>query len=193
MVLTLGIILVVAAIALAGVAMMIPRSPTVPLDRRRPFRTEADSQLTRFAGSAVQGIERFLAKRTFRYFNRETLENAGLRLSQADFLLLVIIGAFQFSGWVAAAAMVVVIISAVYMLWMFQRVFFTVPSDWMRRWWPSLKDMSRGEWASLAPLIVLVVALGVYPGPVLEMISAPVERIVNAVNGAGLTGFGPLW
>jgi NADH-quinone oxidoreductase subunit M len=106
---------------------------------------------------------------------------------------LVIIGAFQFSGWVAAVAMVVVIISAVYMLWMFQRVFFTVPSDWMRRWWPSLNDMSRGEWASLAPLIVLVVALGVYPGPVLDMISAPVERIVDAVNGAGLTGFGPLW
>ena len=106
---------------------------------------------------------------------------------------LVIIGAFQFSGWVAGAAMVVVIISAVYMLWMFQRVFFTVPSDWMRRWWPSLKDMSRGEWAALAPLIVLVVALGVYPGPVLDMIAVPVERIVDAVNGAGLTGFGPLW
>jgi tight adherence protein B len=94
MVLTLGIILVIAAIALAGVAVMVPRTPTVPLERRRPFRTEADSQLTRFAGSAVQGIERFLAKRNFRYFNRETLENAGLRLSQADFLLLVIIGAF---------------------------------------------------------------------------------------------------
>jgi hypothetical protein len=38
-----------------------------------------------------------------------------------------------------------------------------------------------------------VVVLGVYPGPVLEMISAPVDRIIEAVNGAGLTGFGPLW
>lgn len=94
MVLTFGIILLIAAIGLAGVAVVIPRTPTVPLDRRRPFRTEPDSQLTRFAGSAVQGIERFLAKRNFRFFNRETLENAGLRLSQADFLLLVIIGAF---------------------------------------------------------------------------------------------------
>ncbi|GAA1269354.1 type II secretion system F family protein [Arthrobacter pascens] len=94
MVLTLGIILLIAAIAVAGVAVVIPRTPTVPLDRRRPFRTEPDSQLTRFAGSAVQGIERFLAKRNFRFFNRETLENAGLRVSQADFLLLVIIGAF---------------------------------------------------------------------------------------------------
>ena len=43
----------------------------------------------------------------------------------------------------AAATMLVVIISAVYMLWMFQRVFFAVPSDWMRRCWPSLKDMTR--------------------------------------------------
>lgn len=106
---------------------------------------------------------------------------------------LVILGAFRYNGWVAAAAMIVVIISAVYMLWMFQRAFFTVPSDWMRRHWPRLRDMSRGEWVALAPLVVLTVVLGVYPGPVLEMISAPVERIIEAVNGAGMTGFGPLW
>jgi NADH-quinone oxidoreductase subunit M len=106
---------------------------------------------------------------------------------------LVLLGAFRYNGFVAAAAMIVVIISAVYMLWMYQRAFFTVPSGWMRRFWPSLRDMSRGEWLSLAPLIVLVVALGVYPGPVLDMIAAPVDRIIEAVNGAGLTGFGPLW
>ena len=100
---------------------------------------------------------------------------------------------FASKGLVAGATMVVVIFSAVYMLWMFQRVFFTVPSDWMRGHWSSLRDMSRGEWFALAPLVVLVVALGVYPGPVLELISAPVERIVEAVNGAGMTGFGPLW
>jgi NADH-quinone oxidoreductase subunit M len=105
---------------------------------------------------------------------------------------LVILGAFRFNGWVAAATMLVVIASAVYMLWMFQRVFFTVPSDWMRRWWPSLRDMSRNEWIALAPLIVLVVGLGVYPGPVLELLAAPVERIIDAVNGAGV-GLGPLW
>jgi NADH-quinone oxidoreductase subunit M len=106
---------------------------------------------------------------------------------------LVILGAFRYNGFVAAAAMVVVIISAVYMLWMFQRVFFTVPSDWMRRWWPSLRDMNRTEWIALSPLAVLAVVLGVYPGPVLDMISVPVDRIVEAVNGAGMTGFGPLW
>ena len=40
---------------------------------------------------------------------------------------------------------------------------------------------------------MLVVLLGVYPGPILDMIEVPVDRIVDAVNGAGLTGFGPLW
>ena len=58
---------------------------------------------------------------------------------------LVVLGAFSYNGWVAAVAMFVVILSAVYMLWMFQRAFFTVPSDWLRRVWPSLRDMSRGD------------------------------------------------
>jgi NADH-quinone oxidoreductase subunit M len=106
---------------------------------------------------------------------------------------LVILGTFQYNGLVAGATMGVVVFSAVYMLWMLQRVFFTVPSDWMRQHWSRLRDMSRGEWWALAPLIVLVVAMGVYPGPILELISAPVERIVEAVNGAGMTGLGPLW
>jgi NADH-quinone oxidoreductase subunit M len=106
---------------------------------------------------------------------------------------LVVLGAFRFNGWVAAATMLVVIFSAVYMLWMFQRVFFTVPSDWMRRSWDGLRDMNRNEWIALAPLIVLVVGLGVYPGPVLEMVAAPVDRIIEAVNGAGLSALGPLW
>ncbi|HUF06328.1 MAG TPA: NADH-quinone oxidoreductase subunit M [Candidatus Binatia bacterium] len=106
---------------------------------------------------------------------------------------LVILGAFRYHPLVAAAAMLVVIASAVYMLWMLQRAFFAVPSDWMRRWWPTLRDMNRTEWIALSPLVVLVVVLGVYPGPLLEMIAAPVDRIIEAVRGAGMTSLGPLW
>jgi NADH-quinone oxidoreductase subunit M len=107
---------------------------------------------------------------------------------------LVVLGAFQYSGYVAAATMLVVIISAVYMLWMFQRVFFTVPSDWMRRWWPSLTDMTRNEWLALAPLIVLVVALGVFPKPILDVVAAPMQRILDAVNASGgLTSLSLPW
>ena len=98
------------------------------------------------------------------------------------------------NGLVAGITTVVVILSAVYMLWMFQRVFFTVPSDWMRRFWPSLKDMTRLEWAAVAPLVVLVVGLGVFPGPVLHLTEEPVQRIIETVNGAGgLTGLTLPW
>ena len=107
---------------------------------------------------------------------------------------LVVLGSFQYSGWVAAATMLVVIISAVYMLWMFQRVFFAVPSDWMRRFWPTLTDMTPKEWLSLAPLIVLVVGLGVLPGPVLHAITPPVQRILDVVNAShGLTSLSLPW
>ncbi len=107
---------------------------------------------------------------------------------------LVVLGSFQYSGWVAAATMLVVIISAVYMLWMFQRVFFTVPSGWIRRFWPTLTDMTRNEWLALSPLILLVVALGVLPGPVLDAIAAPVQRILDAVNASpGLTSLSLPW
>jgi NADH:ubiquinone oxidoreductase subunit 4 (subunit M) len=55
----------------------------------------------------------------------------------------------------------------------------------MRRSWDGLHDLTRIEWLSLAPLVVLVVALGVFPRPVLEATAAPVERILNAVQSAG--------
>ncbi|MEP7040251.1 MAG: proton-conducting transporter membrane subunit, partial [Chloroflexota bacterium] len=107
---------------------------------------------------------------------------------------LVVLGSFQYSGWVAAATMLVVIISAVYMLWMFQRVFFAVPSDWMRRFWPTLTDMTRNEWLALTPLILLVVGLGVLPAPVLDAISPSVQRILDVINASpGLTSFSLPW
>jgi NADH-quinone oxidoreductase subunit M len=94
---------------------------------------------------------------------------------------LVVLGAFRYNGWVAAIAMLVVIAGAVYMLWMFQRVFFTVPSDWMRRSWPRLRDLDRAEWIALSPLIVLVVVLGSYLNTVWQ---DPSEmEVENSVEG----------
>lgn len=92
--LSLGVAFVFAALLLLGGALLAPRKSTVPLDRRRPVQNQPDSPLTRFAGSAVHLVDRFSAQRSLRLFNRETIENAGLRLSQSDFLVLVLAGAF---------------------------------------------------------------------------------------------------
>jgi NADH-quinone oxidoreductase subunit M len=107
---------------------------------------------------------------------------------------LVLLGTFRYNGLVAGITMFIVIASAVYMLWMFQRMFFTVPSDWMARLWSGLRDMNRTEWFALAPLIVLVLLMGFYPQPILDAIAGPAERIIDAVNGSGgLSSLGLPW
>ena len=107
---------------------------------------------------------------------------------------LVLLGTFNYNGYVAGFTMLIVIASAVYMLWMYQRMFFAVPSGWMRRFWPALKDLSRNEWLALAPLIILVVAMGVYPVLILDAVSQPAQRILDAVNAsAGLTSLRLPW
>ncbi|WP_285244953.1 type II secretion system F family protein [Pseudarthrobacter sp. fls2-241-R2A-127] len=93
MIMGIGAVILLAAICLLGVAVLLPGAPAVPLDRRRPFEPEPPSSLTRVALSGVKSFERLLAGRSVKLFSRATLENAGLRLSQAEFFLLVGIGA----------------------------------------------------------------------------------------------------
>ncbi|UVJ39142.1 type II secretion system F family protein [Arthrobacter sp. CJ23] len=91
--LLMGMALMLSAILLFGVAVILPKAPGVPMDRRRPYEVGPGSQLTRFAGSAADVLHGVLARRNIRMFGREELENAGLRMSQADFVILVIAGA----------------------------------------------------------------------------------------------------
>ena len=93
MILAAGTAILLTAVALFGAAVLLPSAPDVPLDRRRPFDPEPPSSLTRLALSAVRSFERLLAGRNIPLFARPELENAGLRLSQAEFFLLVGIGA----------------------------------------------------------------------------------------------------
>lgn len=91
--LTVGVGLLFTAALLLGYALLASAGTAVPLDRRRPVQESSGSQLTRFAGSAVHLVDGFFSQRKVRLFNREALENAGLRMSQADFFVLVAAGA----------------------------------------------------------------------------------------------------
>jgi NADH-quinone oxidoreductase subunit M len=73
---------------------------------------------------------------------------------------LVLLGAFQVNGWLAAAATSGIIFAAVYLLWMYQRVIFgevTHPEN------TRLADLSPREWALLVPVLVFIVWIGVTP------------------------------
>lgn len=94
MTLTIGAAFLATALLLFAVAVLLPGTARVPLDRRRPVQAAPDSSLSRFAGSAVNLADGFFAQRKIRLFNREALEQAGLRMGQGDFYVLLAVGAF---------------------------------------------------------------------------------------------------
>jgi tight adherence protein B len=93
MLMIIGAALLFLAPLLLGVALLIPGAPEIALGRRRPYDTDPPSRLTRLANITVGALNRFLASRNVRLYNRDALENAGVRLSQAEFIVLVIAGA----------------------------------------------------------------------------------------------------
>ncbi|MBT2594433.1 type II secretion system F family protein [Arthrobacter sp. ISL-72] len=92
MLITIGALLLLIAPILLAAAILIPGTPGIALNRRRPFESDPSSQLTRLTGITVGALDRFLAARNVRLYNRDSLENAGVRLSQTEFIIMVIAG-----------------------------------------------------------------------------------------------------
>ncbi len=100
----------------------------------------------------------------------------GLNGFVGEFLIL--IGTFATHRWWAVVATAGVILAALYLLWAYQRVFHGTPTGDN----VGLPDMTMREKAVMAPLVVLIVFLGVYPKPVLDRINPSVEAIVERVE-----------
>jgi NADH-quinone oxidoreductase subunit M len=86
---------------------------------------------------------------------------------------LVLLGAFRAHAWWAAVAATGVILSATYMLWMFQRVVFGPVTHEENR---GLKDLSVRERLVFAPLILLIFWMGVMPQPFLDRMQPALDR-----------------
>ena len=92
--------------------------------------------------------------------------------------VLVLVGAFQVNTWVAALTAVGLVLGAAYMLYLYRRVMFGALTK------ESLKgilDLNRRELAVFAPLILLVVVMGVYPAPFLDVLHVSVENLLTQV------------
>ncbi|MGP0224882.1 MULTISPECIES: type II secretion system F family protein [unclassified Paenarthrobacter] len=112
MMLFAGLALMLSAIVAFGIAVILPKTPEVPLERRRPYQLGSGSGLTKLTGSTTEALHGFLTRRNVRLFNRETLDHAGVRMSQADFVVLVIAGAFvgALIGLVAGGVLIAVLL-----------------------------------------------------------------------------------
>jgi NADH-quinone oxidoreductase subunit M len=90
---------------------------------------------------------------------------------------LVFLGAFsvpKFQTYVVIGSLGIVL-GAAYLLWMFMRVFLGPVNEEYK----NLPDMTLRERFTLVPLCVLVIILGVYPMPVLDLMGATVARLLS--------------
>ncbi len=101
----------------------------------------------------------------------------GLNGFVGEFLILV--GAFQTNVWYAAVAATGVVLSAIYLLWMYQRV---MNGPLTRDENKSLKDLSPREIALLVALVVFIVWIGVYPRTFLDPMMPSVSSLLSAIK-----------
>jgi len=94
---------------------------------------------------------------------------------------LVLLGAFQANVWVAVLASTGVVLGCTYMLWLYRRVIF---GKLVRGDLKSIADLDYREIAVFAPLVVLVIWMGVYPNSFLEVMEPAVKALVSDFKAA---------
>ncbi len=100
---------------------------------------------------------------------------------------LVLLGTFKVSGvplgglfWGPVAALGV-ILAAVYLLWMFQRVMYGP----VREAYRALPDLSPIEVVCAVPLLVLTVLLGVFPQQAIAIIEPSLQQVLRLATDPG--------
>jgi NADH-quinone oxidoreductase subunit M len=89
---------------------------------------------------------------------------------------MVILSAFQDDFWIAALAAFTLIIGAAYTLWLVKRVIFgKVESPRVAK----MQDMNLREWIVLGTFAAGVLAIGIYPKPLVSLMDGAVREIVQ--------------
>ncbi len=111
-----------------------------------------------------------------------TLANVGLP-GTSGFVgeFLTMLGAFIHNSWIAIFAATGVILSAAYALFLYRRIIF---GALVKPALQTIEDLTPREIAILAPLVVITIALGVYPKPVLDVTTPAVAKLVSDTKTA---------
>jgi len=125
-------------------------------------------------GGVVNTMPKFAAFMVF-----FALANAGLP-GTSGFVgeFLVILSSFKANFWYAFLAATTLILGAAYTLWMIKRVIFgAVANDAVA----SLSDITPREFLVLGILAIFVLGLGLWPAPLVDVMSASVENLVDHI------------
>ena len=94
---------------------------------------------------------------------------------------LTLVGAYQANTWVALLATIGVILGPAYMLWLYRRVIF---GELTKEHLKDILDVDGREIAVFAPMVVVVMLMGIYPELFLSVIRASVENLVVQAGAA---------
>ncbi|HYZ85695.1 MAG TPA: NADH-quinone oxidoreductase subunit M, partial [Bryobacteraceae bacterium] len=87
-------------------------------------------------------------------------------------------GVLQANLWWGAAVIAGIVLAAAYLLWLFQRITFGELSSENR----CLPDLTRVELLVCVPLVILMIAIGVYPSPVLAFLEPAAKSLLQTVG-----------
>jgi NADH-quinone oxidoreductase subunit M len=107
------------------------------------------------------------------------MSNAGLP-GTSGFVgeFMVILAAFKANFWIAFLAATTLILGAAYTLWMVKRVFYgEIKNDNVK----ALQDLNQRELLIMSILAVAVLALGLYPAPLVDVMHASVDNLLQHV------------
>ena len=127
------------------------------------------------AYGGVQKVAPVLAG-TFLIAGLATLSLPGLAPFISEFLVL--IGTFTRYPVFAVVASIALVLSAIYILWMYQRMMGGPVTEGNDR----LRDLLPRELAVVAPLIALLLVLGVYPKVALDVINPAVDHTLTTID-----------
>lgn len=89
---------------------------------------------------------------------------------------LVLLGAFETKGIFGIVAVLGVVLSAIYMLWMVERVFFGKLEHEENK---KLQDLGLREVLILVPLCLAMIGIGVYPKPIMNKMHSSTEAFLK--------------
>jgi NADH-quinone oxidoreductase subunit M len=92
---------------------------------------------------------------------------------------LILLGAYKWNVTLTALATTGVILSAVYMLWMFQRVNYGVVTNDKNL---ALPDLTPREWAMMVPTVAMCIFMGVFPTIFLKPMEPAINKVVDRVH-----------
>jgi NADH-quinone oxidoreductase subunit M len=127
------------------------------------------------AYGGVKNVAPLLAG-TFLVAGLSGLSLPGLSTFVSEFLVLV--GTFTRYKVPAIIATTGIILAAVYILWMYQRTMTGPTTEKVA----GMRDLSKRELIVIAPVLALLVVLGFYPKPALDMINPSVKQTMVRVD-----------